>query len=102
MKRMLKLTVRARTGDKFEGRNLAEALLSLYKERGIGGATVFQGVKGYGLRGSARLNVLGLSVSLPVIVETIGEYAKVESVLSEVKRMVGRNGLITLEEVSVF
>ena len=59
MKRMLKLTVRARTGDQFEGRNLADSLLDLYRKHGIGGATVSQGVKGYGLRGAAKIDVLG-------------------------------------------
>ena len=102
MKRMLKLTVRARTGDQFEGRNLADSLLDLYRKHGIGGATGSQGVKGYGLRGAAKIDVLGLSVSLPVIIETVGDYEKVERVLGDVKKMVGTNGLITLEEVNAF
>ena len=102
MKRMLRLTVRARSKDQFEGRSLADSLLELYKKHGIGGATITQGVKGYGVRGAARFDVLGLSVSLPIIIETVGEFQKVEEVLASVKRMVGANGLITLEEVNAF
>ncbi|MDE1852775.1 MAG: DUF190 domain-containing protein [Thaumarchaeota archaeon] len=102
MKRMLKLTVRARSNDQYEGRNLSDSLLELFKNKGIGGATVVHGVKGYGLRGAAKFDVLGLSVNLPVVVETVGEYEKIEGILATVKRMVGSNGLITLEEVNAF
>lgn len=102
MKRMLKLTVRARSHDQFGGKSLADSLLALYVEHGIGGATVVQGVKGYGVRGAARFEVLGLSINLPIIIETVGEYEKVQEVLAPVKKMVGANGLITLEEVNAF
>jgi uncharacterized protein len=102
MKKMLKLTVRARMNDHFEGRNLADSLLDLYRKQGIGGATVFQGIKGYGMRGASRFDVLGLSVNLPVIIETVGEYEKIEGLLGAVKKMVGANGLVTLEEVNAF
>ena len=102
MKRMLRLTVRARSNDKHAGKALADALLDLYRSRGIGGATVLQGVKGYGVRGTAKLDVLGLSVNLPVVIETVGEYDKIEGVLATVKMMVGANGLVTLEEVNAF
>ena len=102
MKRMLKLTVRVRNRDEYQGKPISELLLSLFKENGISGATIVQGVKGFGLRGVARADVLGLSVNLPVIIETVDEYSKIEPILSEVKRIVASNGLITLEEVQVF
>ena len=102
LRRMLKLTVRARSRDQFEGKNLADALFELYRSHGIMGATVLQGVKGYGVRGAARFEVLGLSANLPVVVETVGERQKVEGVLASVKKMVGANGLVTVEEVDVF
>ena len=100
MKRMLRLIVRARSHDQYAGKSLADALLELYKSSGIGGATVIQGAKGYGVRGTARVDVLGLSVNLPVVIETVGEYDKIEGVLASVKKMVGTNGLVTLEEVN--
>lgn len=102
MKRMLRLTVRVRARDDYRGKPISEELLSLYRGRGISGATVLQGVRGYGARGAARVDVLGLSVNLPVVVETVDEYQRVEQVLPDVKRIVGTNGLITLEEVNVF
>lgn len=102
MKKMLKLTVRVRNKDSHNGRSIQDLLLSLYKENGISGATVLQGVRGYGTRGISRVDVLGLSVNLPLVIETIDEYQKIEQILSQVKEIVGRNGLITLEEVNVF
>ncbi len=98
-RRLVRLTVMARSHDQFEGRSLADSLLDLYRRSGISGATVMQGVKGYGLRGAAKLDVLGLSMNLPVVIETVGEPGQVEAILGRVKEMVGANGLITLEDV---
>ena len=102
MKKMLKLTVRVRNKDSHQGKNIVDLLLSLYRRKGISGATVLQGVRGYGIRGVSTADVLGLSVNLPLVIETVDEYQKIEAVLSEVKQIVGGNGLITLEEVNAF
>lgn len=102
MKKMLKLTVIVRNNDSHGGKNISDLLLDLYKKTGISGATIVQGVRGYGLRGVSRVDVLGLSLSLPLIIETVEEYQKVESILARVKEIVGNNGLITLQEVNVF
>ena len=96
---MLRLVVRARTGDRHGSRSMVDSLLDLLKARGVAGATVVQGVKGFGARGTAKLEVLALSVSLPVVVEAVGEPAVIEGLLAEVKDMVGHNGLVTVERV---
>jgi len=102
MKKMLKLTVRVRSRDEYEGKPITDILDALYKSHGIAGSTVLQGVRGFGMHGVARVDVLGLSVNLPVVVETIDEYQKIEPLLADVKRIVGSSGLVTLEEVQVF
>ena len=102
MKRMLKLSIRIRSRDEYQGKPISDLLLSLFKQNGISGATVVQGVRGFGIHGVARVDVLGLSVNLPIVIETVDEYQKIEPILTEVKRIVGSNGLITLEEVNVF
>ena len=102
MKKMLKLTIYIRNTDKHQGKNIADLLIELYKQNGVSGATVLQGVRGYGIRGTSRVDVLGLSVNLPLVIETIDDYQKIERILSSVKNIVGSNGLITLEEVSAF
>lgn len=101
MKKMLRLTVIVKGRDEYHGKSIADALFSLYKDAGISGATVLQGVRGYGVRGVARADVLGLSVNLPLMILTIAEREKIEAILSDVKRIVGRDGIITLDEVSV-
>jgi uncharacterized protein len=98
---MLKLTVRIRHRDEHGGKAIADLLLALYRRSGITGATVLQGIRGYGVRGSSRADVLGLSLNLPVVIETVDDPAKIHGVLAEVKLIVESNGLITLEEVDV-
>jgi PII-like signaling protein len=100
-KRKLKLTVRVRSRDEHEGRPITDLLLSLYKANGISGATVLQGVRGYGKSGPSRVDVLGLSVNLPLIIETIDDEEKLRPLLAEVRNIVSPHGLATLETVEV-
>jgi len=100
--KMLKLTVIVKARDSYQGKPAVDALLSLYKKVGISGATVTHAARGYGVRGVARADVLGLSVNLPTIIETVARGELVDKVLPEIHRMVGGNGLITTEEVNVY
>lgn len=102
MKRMLKLTVRVRNSDTHLGKSVSDLLIDLYRKSGISGATVLQGIRGYGARGASRIDVLGMSANLPLVIETIDEYQKIEAVLTSVRTIVGNNGLVTLEEVNAF
>lgn len=97
----LKLTVRVRARDEHEGKPISDLLISLYKSHGISGATVVQGVRGFGKHGISRADVLGLSMNVPLIIETIDEEQKITPILDEVKRIVGSSGLTTIEEVRV-
>lgn len=97
----LRLTVRIRARDEHEGKPISDLLISLYKSHGISGATVLQGVRGYGKHGVSRADVLGLSMNVPLVIETIDEEAKITPLLDEVKRIVGSSGLTTLEEIRV-
>ena len=54
------------------------------------------------MHGVATVDALGLSVNLPLVIEMIHEYQKIEPLLSEVKFIVGVNGVVTMEEVQVF
>jgi uncharacterized protein len=101
-RKMLRLTVIVKARDSFQGKPIVDVLLSLYKETGISGATVTHAARGYGIRGVARADVLGLSVNLPTIIETVSDGEKVGKVLPEIHRMIGSNGLITTAEVNVY
>lgn len=98
---MLRLIVRVRARDEHDGRPIADQLLALYRSSGISGATVVQGVRGYGKHGVSRADVLGLSVNLPLLIETVADEEKIRGILSRVKEIVGANGLTTVERVFV-
>jgi len=101
-KKMLRLTVIVKARDSFKGKPMVDVLISLFKDAGISGATVTHAARGYGARGVARADILGLSVNLPTIIETVADYDKVGDLLPEIHRIVGSNGLITTEEVNVY
>lgn len=101
-RKMLKLTVIVKAKDSFNGRPVVDVLLSLLHDAGVSGATVTHAARGYGARGIARADVLGLSINLPSIVETMSEQDKIYKVLPEVKKMIGTNGLIATSEVDVY
>jgi hypothetical protein len=87
--------------DKYEGRPLYEALLTLFRQRGFAGATVVRAIAGFG--GSSRIhtqNILRLSLDLPIIVEVVEEEPTLRGVLPELDRMIG-GGLITMERAHV-
>jgi len=98
-KRLLKLTVRVRARDEHEGKPIVDLLFALFKAHGISGATVLQGVRGYGKHGASRADILGLSINLPLIIETVDAEEKLRPLLAEVKSIVGANGLATIEAV---
>jgi uncharacterized protein len=101
-KKMVKLTVIVKARDSFKGKPAVDAILSLCKGAGISGATVTHAARGYGVRGVARADVLGLSVDLPVIIETVADRSKIARVLPDIHAMIGSNGLITTAEVDVY
>jgi len=87
--------------DKHEGRPLYEALLELFRARGLTGATVLRGVAGFGA--SARMHtekVLRFSLDLPIIIEVVETEESINRILPELDRMIG-GGLITLERANV-
>ena len=98
---MLKVTIRIRGNDKYEGKSLFDHILTLLQNNKIRGATVYRGIHGYGLRGVATMKVLGLSLDLPIIIEIIDIHEKLEPLLFDIKRIVNDNGIITLEDVYV-
>lgn len=83
------------------GLALHEALLRLFRERGLAGATVHRGIKGFGASATVHtVDVLRLSLDLPVIVEVVETEEKVREILPDLDRMIG-GGLVTLETVRV-
>jgi len=87
--------------DRWEGKSLHQSLVEEAKRQGLAGATVLQGIMGYGAHSrvhTARL--VDISPDLPIVVELVDEEAKIQAFLPTVQAMV-REGLVTLERVSV-
>jgi len=88
-------------GDKFDGRPLHEALVSLFKQEGFHGATVLRGVAGFGAHSVYHTDrILRLSRDLPIIVEVVDTRENVDRVMPRLDEMIV-GGMITLEKVKV-
>jgi len=88
--------------DKHQGKPLYEALLELFRKRGLAGATVLRGVAGFWANSTAihTEKVLRLSLDLPLIIEVVETQETIDAVLPELDAMIG-GGLITLERAKV-
>jgi uncharacterized protein len=87
--------------DKAAGRPLYEALVEMFRARGLAGATVLRAVAGFG--SSSRVHtdsILRLSLDLPIVVEVVETEEKLKEVLPDLDRMI-QGGLITMERVRV-
>ena len=95
------LVIRIKKNDKLDGRLLEKVLIEFLVQSGISGATVWTGVDGFGRRGKSTVQLEGLTVNMPMMIEVIDEESKLEPLLPQIKKMVDDNGLITLHEVDV-
>jgi PII-like signaling protein len=87
--------------DKWHGKALYEALVELFRQEGLSGATVLRGVGGYGSTSRYHTDkILRLSQDLPIVVEVVEDSQRVEKILPKLDEMLG-GGLITLERVRV-
>lgn len=80
---------------------LYEAIVMKAREVGMAGATVLRGPMGYGH--SSRVHtakILDLSEDLPMVIEIVDTYDKVEKFLETLDPMM-TGGLITMEKVQV-
>ncbi len=98
---MWNLTIRIKKNDEIAGKRLQTILLDLLIKAGISGATVWTGVNGFGKRGKSTLQIEGVSVNMPLIIEVIDKQAKLEPLLPELKKVIGDNGLVSITDVQV-
>ena len=97
--KMLCLTIRIKRNDEANGKRLHKLLIEFFMQSNIAGATVWNGVDGYGKRKRSTITLEGITVNMPLIIEVVDLQSKIEPLLFEVKRLVGDNGLVTLQEV---
>ena len=88
-------------GDRWERKPLYVALLELFRAKGVAGATVIQGVAGFGPDSILHeAHLLRLSQDLPIVIEVVDSQEHIDAVFPDVDRMMS-GGLITMEKVRV-
>lgn len=87
--------------DKWEGQPLYRALVEMFREQGLAGATVLRAIAGFGAKSHMHdAGALRLSMDLPIVVEVVDTEEQIEGVLSHLDTMV-KEGLVTLEKARV-
>ena len=88
--------------DQWQGQALYNAIVQRARQEGLAGATVVQGVEGFGANSRIhRASILDLSTDLPVVVEIIDKPDKIEGFLPLLAEMV-TEGLITVEDCHIY
>jgi PII-like signaling protein len=87
--------------DRYDGKPLFEAIVEEARRQGLGGATVFRGLMGYGAHSRVHTSkVLRLSEDLPIVIEIVDATEKIEAFLPDLDRMMNE-GLVTVERAKV-
>ncbi|MGH7391776.1 MAG: DUF190 domain-containing protein [Candidatus Rokuibacteriota bacterium] len=87
--------------DKWGRRPLYTALLELFRAKGLAGATVLQGIAGFGPDSVLHeFHLFRLSQDLPIVIEVVDTQEHLDAVLPDVDRMMN-GGLVTMEKVRV-
>ncbi len=87
--------------DQWRGKALYNAIVLLARSKGMAGATVTQGLEGYGASSRVhRVSLLDLSTDLPIKVEIVDTQEKIENFLPELMPMV-EGGLVTVRDCEI-
>lgn len=89
--------------DKAEGKHgpLWETIMTLLRQEGAAGATLFRGLAGFGAHGKLHLDRFAdIIPDLPVVVEWIDGPERVERLLPRVCDLV-KNGTVTVEDIDI-
>lgn len=99
--KMWSVTIRIKKNHEVGGKRLQMLIIDLLAKAGVSGATVWTGVNGFGKRGKSTMHLEGITVNMPLIIEVIDEQSKLEPLLPELKRIVGDNGLVSIQDTYV-
>jgi len=88
--------------DRWHGRPLYEAIVEEGRLRGLAGATVWKGSRGFGAHSRMHTaKILRLSENLPVVIEIVDAAEKIEASVRERLDEMVQEGLVTLERAEV-
>jgi hypothetical protein len=74
-------------------------IIKKLKEHDISGATVFKGIYGYGKKGVAEMDIIRLSMNLPIVIECVDCEEKINDVLPVIHKIISGNGLIMITDI---
>ena len=80
---------------------MQDLIMELLTGAKISGATIWTGVNGFGKRGKSTLHLEGIQINMPLIIEVIDIQEKIEPLLPQLKRIIGDDGLVTIQETYV-
>ena len=87
--------------DRWGYQPLYTAVVEAARAAGLGGATVFKGIEGYGGHSIVHAaRVFDLSSDLPILIEIVDTEERIHSFLPRLDEMV-KEGMVTLETVEI-
>ena len=95
------ITIRIKRNDQLHGKPLHKQLIEFLMKAKVSGATVWTGVDGFGKRRRSTIQLEGITINMPLVIEVIEEKSKMEPLLPQIKRRVDDNGVLSLHEVEV-
>ncbi len=91
--------------DRYNGKQLFEAIVYLAKEKGLAGATVLRGIEGFGARHHIHKSTLvELSSDLPIVIEIVDTEENIEAILPLIDAMIESakcGAMVTVEKADV-
>lgn len=89
------------SSDRWHGEVLYNAIVQRARLEGLAGATVTQGIEGYGANSRVhRASLLDLSTDLPIKIEIVDSAERIDRFLPLVEEMVSE-GLIMVQDVEI-
>ncbi len=96
-----KLIVTVNEADRWHGRSVYNALLEVFRHRGLAGATVSRAIAGFTGRGTIRsIDLIDGAMPLPVRIEVVDTAEAIDRVLPDVYDIVER-GLVEIQETQI-
>jgi len=97
-----RMTIFVGESDQWHHRPLYMAILAELKRAGCAGATVTQGIAGFGAHSQIRTaNILRLSIDLPVVITAVDFPDKIGRVLPSISPMLSA-GLVIVDDVEIY
>jgi len=96
-----KLIITVNEADRWHGRSVYNALLELFRHRGLAGATVSRAIAGFTGRGSIQtINLMDGAMPLPIRIEVVDTGEAIDRVLPDVYDIVER-GLVEIQDTQI-